>query len=183
MSRLVTFLETLLTMVWVRSSSSRYTCGNGHNDLTPSLCLSSSLSAHKQGTLFLHRSSATLHSSTNPLYFFFFLPAYMALFFFPSLRLSCEQYPMTVATLSRRARDFIQDAYNKSVDADQFWSLESRLHDFGFRGCTSVEQSIIGGTAHLVRGHAYAFLRAVIFGGKLKRLCHCIQLNSLLCTF
>ncbi|KAF9282427.1 nicotinate phosphoribosyltransferase family-domain-containing protein [Linnemannia elongata] len=59
-------------------------------------------------------------------------------------------YPMTVATLSRRARDLIQDAYNKSVDADGFWSLESRLHDFGFRGCTSVEQSVIGGTAHLL---------------------------------
>jgi nicotinic acid phosphoribosyltransferase len=26
----------------------------------------------------------------------------------------------------------------------------SRLHDFGFRGCTSLEQAIIGGTAHLL---------------------------------
>jgi nicotinic acid phosphoribosyltransferase len=31
-----------------------------------------------------------------------------------------------------------------------FIYLESRLHDFGFRGCTSVEQSIIGGVAHLL---------------------------------
>ena len=30
------------------------------------------------------------------------------------------------------------------------WSLDNRLHDFGFRGCTSIEQSIIGGVAHLV---------------------------------
>lgn len=28
--------------------------------------------------------------------------------------------------------------------------LGSRLHDFGFRGCTCVEQSIIGGCAHLL---------------------------------
>jgi len=28
--------------------------------------------------------------------------------------------------------------------------LGSRLHDFGFRGCTSVEQSVIGGCAHLL---------------------------------
>ncbi|RKP33395.1 nicotinate phosphoribosyltransferase family-domain-containing protein [Dimargaris cristalligena] len=28
--------------------------------------------------------------------------------------------------------------------------LFSRLHDFGFRGCTSVEQSLIGGCAHLL---------------------------------
>jgi nicotinamide phosphoribosyltransferase len=26
----------------------------------------------------------------------------------------------------------------------------SRLHDFGFRGCTSVEQSVLGGAAHLL---------------------------------
>jgi len=30
------------------------------------------------------------------------------------------------------------------------WLLTSRLHDFGFRGCTCVEQSILGGTAHLL---------------------------------
>ncbi|KAG0314706.1 hypothetical protein BGZ99_007913 [Dissophora globulifera] len=59
-------------------------------------------------------------------------------------------YPTTVATLSRRSRDLIQTAYDKSVDEESFWSLESRLHDFGFRGCTSVEQSVIGGTAHLL---------------------------------
>ena len=29
-------------------------------------------------------------------------------------------------------------------------SLQSRLHDFGFRGCTGVEQSVIGGVAHLL---------------------------------
>ncbi|KAG0265950.1 hypothetical protein DFQ27_000258 [Actinomortierella ambigua] len=59
-------------------------------------------------------------------------------------------YPSTVATLSRRAKDLIAAAYEKSVDESDFWSLESRLHDFGFRGCTSVEQSIIGGSAHLL---------------------------------
>ncbi|KAF9930700.1 hypothetical protein FBU30_000161 [Linnemannia zychae] len=59
-------------------------------------------------------------------------------------------YPTAVATLSRRSRDLIQNAYNKSVDPEEFWSLESRLHDFGFRGCTSLEQSVIGGSAHLL---------------------------------
>ncbi len=28
--------------------------------------------------------------------------------------------------------------------------LASRLHDFGFRGCTSIEQAMIGGSAHLL---------------------------------
>ncbi|KAF9278416.1 hypothetical protein BGZ68_008588 [Mortierella alpina] len=58
-------------------------------------------------------------------------------------------YPITVATLSRRSRDLIQAAYDKSVEQDSYWSLESRLHDFGFRACTSIEHSVIGGTAHL----------------------------------
>ena len=59
-------------------------------------------------------------------------------------------YPTTVATLSRRCRDLIEESYSKTVDEDGLWSLESRLHDFGFRGCTSVEQSVIGGMSHLV---------------------------------
>ncbi|KAI9362093.1 nicotinate phosphoribosyltransferase family-domain-containing protein [Zopfochytrium polystomum] len=59
-------------------------------------------------------------------------------------------YPSTVATLSRRCKDLITKAYRTSVDDSAFGSLRTRLHDFGFRGCTSVEQSVIGGTAHLL---------------------------------
>jgi len=59
-------------------------------------------------------------------------------------------YPTTVATLSRRSRDLFEDAFQKSVPDDLHWLIESRLHDFGFRGCTCVEQSVIGGSAHLL---------------------------------
>lgn len=59
-------------------------------------------------------------------------------------------YPSTVATLSRRARDRVEKFYHETVDDDCFGSLESRLHDFGFRGCTCIEQSVIGGAAHLL---------------------------------
>jgi nicotinic acid phosphoribosyltransferase len=59
-------------------------------------------------------------------------------------------YPTCVATLSRRAKELIRAAFETSVDADGFAALDSRLHDFGFRGCSSVEQSVIGGTAHLL---------------------------------
>lgn len=59
-------------------------------------------------------------------------------------------YPTTVATLSRRCKHVLKQAYDETVDQDGFWTLDSRLHDFGFRGCTSVEQSIIGGSAHLL---------------------------------
>lgn len=59
-------------------------------------------------------------------------------------------YPSTVATLSRHARTAIEEAFAQSVDADAYWKLESRLHDFGFRGTTCVEQAMIGGAAHLL---------------------------------
>ncbi|KAI8898609.1 nicotinate phosphoribosyltransferase family-domain-containing protein [Globomyces pollinis-pini] len=59
-------------------------------------------------------------------------------------------YPSTVATLSRRCKTLIEAAYAESVDESGAWTLNSRLHDFGFRGCTSLEQSIIGGVSHLI---------------------------------
>ncbi|KAF9567241.1 hypothetical protein EC968_003475 [Mortierella alpina] len=72
-------------------------------------------------------------------------------------------YPITVATLSRRSRDLIQAAYDKSVEQDSYWSLESRLHDFGFRACTSIEHSVIGGTAHLAS--LLSLMRSLNFTG------------------
>lgn len=59
-------------------------------------------------------------------------------------------YPSTVATLSRITKELIRDAYENSVDPSSYVSLDSRLHDFGFRGCTCLEQSVIGGSAHLL---------------------------------
>lgn len=59
-------------------------------------------------------------------------------------------YPSCVATLSRYTKDAIDKAFQVSVDDGMKWLLESRLHDFGFRGCTCVEQSVLGGAAHLL---------------------------------
>ncbi|KAI7836200.1 hypothetical protein COHA_009926 [Chlorella ohadii] len=60
-------------------------------------------------------------------------------------------YPTTVATLSRRCKDLIAAAFERSVDGGASSPLlDSRLHDFGFRGCTCVEQSVLGGVAHLL---------------------------------
>jgi len=50
-------------------------------------------------------------------------------------------YPTCVATLSRRTRELIDSAFHECVDEADQGIAESRLHDFGFRGCTSVEQS------------------------------------------
>lgn len=60
-------------------------------------------------------------------------------------------YPTTVATLSRRSRDVVEASFERTSDGGRGSPLvQSKLQDFGFRGCTSVEQSIIGGCAHLI---------------------------------
>lgn len=61
------------------------------------------------------------------------------------------RYQTTVATLSRRARDIIENAFESSVEGGRESPLVlSVLHDFGMRGCTCVEQSVLGGVAHLL---------------------------------
>ena len=59
-------------------------------------------------------------------------------------------YPSCVATISKYSKELITEGFEKSVDQEMHVLLDSRLHDFGFRGCTSVEQAIIGGSAHLL---------------------------------
>lgn len=64
---------------------------------------------------------------------------------------SACRYPSTVATLSRRARDVVEASFELTSDGGRDSPLvPSRLHDFGFRGCTTPEQSIVGGCAHLL---------------------------------
>ena len=59
-------------------------------------------------------------------------------------------YPSTVATLSRHARTIISSFFDRTVDDENRWKLDSRLHDFGYRGCTCQEQAVLGGTSHLL---------------------------------
>ncbi|KAJ2783880.1 hypothetical protein H4R18_001436 [Coemansia javaensis] len=60
-------------------------------------------------------------------------------------------YPSTVATVSRRAWAVVRRYYELTVDRAAWGAtLGSRLHDFGFRACTCVEQSMLGGAAHLL---------------------------------
>ena len=76
---------------------------------------------------------------------------YAKLVTFLETLLTMVWYPTTVATLSRRARDVIGRAFEESAEGGAGSPLlGSRLHDFGFRGCTCVEQSVIGGCAHLL---------------------------------
>merc|ERR1712070_326689 len=57
-------------------------------------------------------------------------------------------YPMTVATNSREQKKIIKSYLEKtgcSIDGIGF-----KLHDFGYRGVSSVESAATGGAAHLV---------------------------------
>lgn len=63
-------------------------------------------------------------------------------------------YPITVATLSRECKKLIADHLKATTDyqnQEEFeGALNFKLHDFGFRGVSSVESAAIGGAAHLV---------------------------------
>ncbi len=75
---------------------------------------------------------------------FFWLPT-----FIETALLRAVWYPATVATVSYNVRQIITAALEKSCD-DYSDVLPFRLHDFGARGATSLEQAGLGGVAHLV---------------------------------
>lgn len=56
-------------------------------------------------------------------------------------------YPSTVCTLSRECKKMILRYLEKTGDPSL---INFKLHDFGFRGVSSVESAAIGGLAHLV---------------------------------
>ena len=100
-----------------------------------------------------------------PLYIVTATKEYSRLCTFLETLLTMLWYPCCVATLSRHTKTLIENAYKETMDDPSVelddpdnintklgysLSLNSRLHDFGFRGCTSVEQSVIGGCAHLL---------------------------------
>ena len=75
---------------------------------------------------------------------FFWLPT-----FIETALLRAVWYPSTVATVSHGARQIISASLERTCDTpDEV--LPFRLHDFGARGATSLEQAGIGGVAHLV---------------------------------
>lgn len=61
--------------------------------------------------------------------------------------LSHVWYPMTVATLSRAMKKLILGYLKETGDPSL---IDFKLHDFGFRGVSSIESAAIGGAAHLV---------------------------------
>jgi len=68
-------------------------------------------------------------------------------------------YPTTVATNSRECKRIILKALEKSGTPA---AIDLKLHDFGFRGVTCLEQAGIGGAAHLVNFQGTDTLAALL---------------------
>ncbi|NBQ70139.1 MAG: nicotinate phosphoribosyltransferase, partial [Nitrosomonadaceae bacterium] len=82
--------------------------------------------------------------------------------FFESL-LTHVWHPSNVATISNVIREKINAAFKTSVDDDTLWLADYMLHDFGFRGCSSVESAGTGGAGHLVNFKGTDTLIAIKF--------------------
>ena len=59
-------------------------------------------------------------------------------------------YPSTVATNSRKMKQIIAAALDKTSDVAVMDQLPFKLHDFGARGASSTETAMLGGMSHLV---------------------------------
>jgi nicotinamide phosphoribosyltransferase len=73
-------------------------------------------------------------------------------------------YPCTVATNSRAQKLLIEKWLAETGCEDIQSSIDFKLHDFGFRGVSSVETSAIGGLAHLVNFKGTDTMSAFVCG-------------------
>ncbi len=72
-------------------------------------------------------------------------------------------YPMTVATVSREMKKLILQYLHKTGDPE---GVDFKLHDFGFRGVSSVDSAGIGGASHLVNFQGTDTPRGIRFAMK-----------------
>lgn len=72
-------------------------------------------------------------------------------------------YPTTVATYSREIKKLILKSL---VETGNPSLIDYKLHDFGFRGVSSVETAGIGGLAHLVNFKGTDTLEAILYARK-----------------
>jgi len=70
-------------------------------------------------------------------------------------------YPMSVATNSREQKKIIFKAFQET-GCDPTGGINFKLHDFGYRGVSSVESAAIGGAAHLVNFWGTDTLAAIL---------------------
>lgn len=72
-------------------------------------------------------------------------------------------YPTTIATMGRHIKENLRRWTEKTGGTD---TCDFKLHDFGFRGVSSVESAGLGGLAHLVNFRGTDTMWALQFGRK-----------------
>ncbi len=77
-------------------------------------------------------------------------PKYNAMVTFFETILTMVWYPISVATLSRACRDLFEKKFIKCELIKHLPWAAGQLLDFGYRGSSSLETSVIGGMAHLL---------------------------------
>ena len=75
-------------------------------------------------------------------------------------------YPMTVSTQSYFMKQRLKQYLEETSDNPENAGLEFKLHDFGFRGVSSVESAGIGGVAHLVNFMGTDTMASLVFAKK-----------------
>ena len=86
---------------------------------------------------------------------------------FEGLLLQASWYGTTVATNSYAIKQVITDFFNKTDEPEVVAAgLPFKLHDFGFRGVSSVESAEIGGLAHLTNFMGTDTVPALLAGRK-----------------
>jgi nicotinamide phosphoribosyltransferase len=68
--------------------------------------------------------------------------------YFETILLQAVWYPTTVATISFHLKQLLSQYHQQSSDRP-LTDVDFKLHDFGFRGVSSIEGAAIGGLAHL----------------------------------
>ena len=101
------------------------------------------IKAVAEGTVVPVKQAVLTIENTDPKCFW--LPSYLE-----SL-VSQVWYPMTVATQSREQKKYISDGLLRTgATPEEMAGIGFKLHDFGYRGASSVESAALGGAAHLV---------------------------------
>ncbi len=74
---------------------------------------------------------------------------YWCVGFFESLILKIWD-AITTASCSFEYRRLVDKYFENTVDEDMYFLKDYMVHDFGYRGCSTEEQAVITGTAHLL---------------------------------
>lgn len=124
---------------------------NKHNGYLPLR-----IKALKEGSIVPIRNALVTIENTDP-------ECYWLTSYLETIILQNCWYPTTVATRSYTIRQLLNKYHHKTSDGD-IQQVDFKLHDFGERGCSSMESAAIGGLSHLVNFLGTDTIPALLYG-------------------